>query len=177
MTRHCTRCNAEVEDAGGYCLLGHPLRLNMETSSLDELKREVEAAFESAQDEVRDTLTPLLEQVEATTVPQHEAQAVMAAAVATMPARYAAPAIEQVTAPAEPASTVSARPRRQTPPPPPPKAPKTKFEALWEGMEGGKPLDQSDPINAFAPPPRMDWGPQRSGRKGRGLRRLRPSNA
>jgi hypothetical protein len=73
MTRHCTRCNAEVEDAGGYCLLGHPLRLNMETSSLDELKREVEAAFESAQDEVRDTLTPLLEQVEATTVPSQAA--------------------------------------------------------------------------------------------------------
>jgi hypothetical protein len=166
MTRHCTRCDAEVEDTGGYCLLGHPLRLNMETTSLADLKAEVEAAFESAQDEVRDTLSPLLEQVEATPPKTYEttSQPLMAAVAVAPSLEVGAPAaVEQ--------------PTRPTPPPPPPKRPKSKFEALWEGMEGGKPLDRQDPINAFAPPPRMDWGPERTPRKGRSLRRLRPTSA
>jgi hypothetical protein len=173
----------------------------METSSLDDLKREVEAAFEEAQDEVRDSLSPLLDQIQAHEPQQEpEAEQVLAAAVATIPARYAAPdvaelapqqvatQVRQLAPPAPPAPTqatftevpprrVPEQPKRHVPPPPPARRPQSNFEALWEGMEGGKPLDQSDPINAFAPPPRMDWGPQRSERKGRGLRRLRPTNA
>ena len=171
MTRHCTRCDAEVEDTGGYCLLGHPLRLSMETASLADLRDEVNAAFESAEEEVRDALNPLLEQVETAPIAAAAPEAVLAAAVATMPARYAAPPMDATVAPPAP------RPATRTaPPPPPPQRTKTKFETLWEGMEGGT-LDRQDPINAFAPPPRMDWGPERSDRKSRGLRRLRPSNA
>lgn len=176
MTRHCTRCDAEVEDTGGYCLLGHPLRFNMETASLDDLKKEVEAAFTSAQDEVRDGFSPLLEQVESIPAAR-EPEPAYAAAVATMPARYAAPPQPQqmatVAAPSAPAPAA----QRTAPPPPPPSREVTKFETLWDNMEGGKELDRQDPINAFAPPPRMDWGPERSERKARGLRRLRASNA
>lgn len=178
MTRHCTRCDAEVEERAGYCLLGHPLRLNMETASLADLKAEVEAAFESAQDEVRDAMNPLLEQMETAPVAARQPEPAMAAAIATLPARYAAPPVEQFAPPtptAPPAPAAFQEPR--TTPPPPPQRPKTKFEALWEGMEGDGPLDRQDPINAFAPPPRMDWGPERSERKGRKLRRLRPTSA
>ena len=173
MTRHCMSCDADVEDAGGYCLLGHPLRLNMETSSMADLKAEVEAAFETAQDEVRESLSPLIQQVEAY-VPEQEH--VMASAVATMAAPVAPPAAPAPQAPAAhaPMTQVS---KRTAPPPPPPQRPKTGLEDLWGNMEGGKPLDRQDPINAFAPPPRMDWGPERASRKGRGLRRLRQANA
>ena len=173
MTRHCNRCDAEVEDTGGYCLLGHPLRLSMDTASLADLKDEVNAAFESAQEEAREAFTPLLEQVETAPAAALAPEPAFAAAVATMPARYAAPVMEPA-----PTTPVAVRePRRSTPPPPPPpQREKTKFEALWEGMEGGA-LDRQDPINAFAPPPSMDWGPERTQRKSRGLRRLRASNA
>ena len=170
MTRHCTRCEAEVEDTGGYCLLGHPLRREMETASLADLKHEVNAAFESAQEEAREAFTPLLDQVEAAPAPPQPEPA-YAAAVATMPARYAPP-MEA----APPAPTAARRPTGSAPPPPPPKRQQTKFGTLWEDMEGGA-LDRRDPINAFAPPPSMDWGPERSQRKSRGLRRLRPTNA
>ena len=178
MTRHCTRCDAEVEDTGGYCLLGHPLRFNMETASLDDLKKEVEAAFTSAQDEVRDGFSPLLDDVEAAPVSAREPEPAYAAAVATMPARYAAPPAPQAQAMAPMAAPAPApmQPQRMAPPPPPTRK-VSKFETLWDNMEGGKELDRQDPINAFAPPPRMDWGPERSERKARGLRRLRASNA
>jgi hypothetical protein len=46
--RFCSQCNAEVEDAGGYCLLGHPLREVQPTASLSQLRAEVDRAFEEA---------------------------------------------------------------------------------------------------------------------------------
>ena len=139
---------------------------------MDDLKAEVEAAFETAQDEVRETLSPLIEQVEAA-VPQPEP---VMAAVATMPTQIAPPAPPVTQAPA-PQTRITHVSKRMSPPPPPPQRPKTNLEDLWGDMEGGKALDRQDPINAFAPPPRMDWGPERASRKGRGLRRLRPTNA
>lgn len=51
-TRYCPRCRAEVEDAGGYCLLGHPLRLEAPVESLSALRAEVDRAFEDARIEV-----------------------------------------------------------------------------------------------------------------------------
>lgn len=180
MTRHCKKCNADVEDTGGYCLLGHPLRLNMETASLDDLRKEIDEVFGSAQDDVREALSPLIEQVESApaAVAQPQPEPAMAAAVATMPARYAAPPVQPVSPPVTPSAPPAAQ--RVAPPPPPPKRQQTQFESLWESFENQEtpaPLDSGDPINAFAPPPRMDWGPERSSKKGRGLRRLRVSNA
>lgn len=160
MTRHCTRCGTDVEDAGGFCLLGHPLRESLETASLADLKDEVEAAFASAQDEVRNSLTPLIEQVEAVAPRRPESE------------------LATVGAPAPAAETAAfVGPERSTPPPPPPSRPQSKVGQLWAGMDETRPLDRDDPINAFAPPPRMDWGPQRSKGRGRSLRRLRASNA
>jgi hypothetical protein len=168
MTRHCTKCDAEVADTGGYCLLGHPLRGSMETASLADLKDEVDAAFAEAEEEVRDALAPLIEQVEAV-APKAAPEPVLAA-VATAPASYVP---TEPKAPAAPAAFHE--PTRPTPPPPP-QRPASRVETLWDGMDVVKPLDRNDPINDFAPPPRMDWGPKGRG-KGRSLRRLRASQA
>jgi hypothetical protein len=131
--RFCPRCNAHVEDAGGYCLLGHPLVEH--DSSLDHLRAEVDKAFEDARLEVAEALASV-------TAPEPELVGAM------------------VGAPPPPAAATAAgsqpRPRRMPPPPPPP----TRSD---EGLAAsfGAPLAEDDPIAAFAPPPRMDWGPER----------------
>ena len=50
--RFCPRCNATVEDAGGFCLLGHPLREVAPVASLSELRAEVDRAFEDVRVQV-----------------------------------------------------------------------------------------------------------------------------
>jgi hypothetical protein len=58
------------------------------------------------------------------------------------------------------------------PPPPPPPAPPsaplppprprtTVWTALEQEMAGSRRPSEGDPISAFAPAPRMDWGPKR----------------
>ena len=54
--RFCPRCQAQVEDAGGYCLLGHPLRSIAPVASLSELRAEVDLAFEEARVQVAHAL-------------------------------------------------------------------------------------------------------------------------
>lgn len=50
--RFCPQCRAEVEDAGGFCLLGHPLRGTAPVASLSQLRAEVDRAFEEARVQV-----------------------------------------------------------------------------------------------------------------------------
>ena len=112
--RFCHRCGSDVEDTGGFCLLGHRLAV-------------------AGPDEVRD-----------------------------------AAAAQLGVAP---------------PPPPPPGAPaETEAEPLvssvaptWAALgataPGTAPVPD-DPINEFAPPPRMDWGPGSSVKRF-SLKRLR----
>ena len=54
--RFCSHCNAEVEDTGGYCLLGHSLRSSAPTDSLTALRAEVNQAFEEARAQVATAL-------------------------------------------------------------------------------------------------------------------------
>ncbi|MDQ4142857.1 MAG: hypothetical protein M3198_03780 [Actinomycetota bacterium] len=103
-TRFCTRCDNEVEDAGGYCLLGHRLALEPLSASLSDLRKEIDDAFESARIEVA---------------------AVVSGTEITQPMRIQAAA----PPPPPPRGAVAAppRPRRAGPPPPPPprRAPRT----------------------------------------------------
>ncbi len=47
--RFCTQCGTDVEDAGGFCLLGHSLRVSAPAdNSLSALRAEVDEAFEEA---------------------------------------------------------------------------------------------------------------------------------
>jgi hypothetical protein len=51
--RYCPTCRSDVEDAGGFCLLGHSLRLQAVTEpSLRELRAEVDRAFEDVRVQV-----------------------------------------------------------------------------------------------------------------------------
>lgn len=207
-TRFCPGCRTEVQDAGGFCLLGHRLALEPPTASLQELRAEVDGSFEEADlgdidfgdagDEAWERLV----------------EPALAGAVASpvAPARPApsAPA-RRVPPPPPPASAPKTAPTRRTPPPPPPPAlgapeapapapvrpipqpsrehpepltpaapverpfvppapatlpPNPASPALVEDVAPG------DPINDFAPAPRMDWGPEKgrmriSRRKGR----------
>ena len=51
-TRDCPRCGTQVEDVGGYCLLGHRLNEEAHPGSLSELRAEVDRAFEEAKVQV-----------------------------------------------------------------------------------------------------------------------------
>lgn len=55
--RFCRQCNTQVEDVGGFCLLGHSLREVAPTASLKELRAEVDRAFEEASVQVAHALT------------------------------------------------------------------------------------------------------------------------
>jgi hypothetical protein len=47
-------------------------------------------------------------------------------------------------------------------------------KALWKPLEDETPLAGNDPIVAFAPSPRMDWGPEKDkGKRRSGHRRPR----
>ena len=119
--RYCPKCATDVEDVGGFCLLGHDLRLRPITASMDDLRAEVDRAFE-------------------------EAKVQVAAITGEMPL---------VT------------PEAADAPPPPPPLPddleeqtKTRMVEAWKDFkdEPAGP-SASDPITAFAPNTRMDWGP------------------
>ena len=112
-TRFCERCSAEVEDVGGFCLLGHPLRLDPPIPSLAHVRQEVDRVL----DEIRDER-------------------------------------------GHPGYDMGAgRAQGDVEPPPLPDRTAASGKSLWDSLRqaGGK--GPHDPIEAFAPPPRMDWGP------------------
>ena len=51
--RYCPKCRTDVEDVGGFCLLGHDLRLRAVTDvTMNELRADVDRAFETARVQV-----------------------------------------------------------------------------------------------------------------------------
>lgn len=123
--RFCPLCATEVQDVGGYCRLGHRLRLEPPQASLGELRDEVDRAFGE---------------------------------VGLVAARASAGVASTRTGP-RPAPSSSQPPTRP--------APESRPSAR-RGLSAS-----SDPITAFAPPPRMDWGPERPWRAR--LSRLAPA--
>jgi hypothetical protein len=51
----------------------------------------------------------------------------------------------------------------------------TSLDRTWAQLESAPPPSPDDPINTFAPPPRMDWGPQRATSRFRLRRRVEAS--
>ena len=105
----CNGCNAEVENAGGFCLLGHRLTAFAPPPppppAMTDLSEAVEEVFDEAQAKV----------------------AAMGPDPKPLPSRYA-----------------------------------SSVDRTWAQLEAGPAPAADDPINSFAPPPRMDWGPRRS---------------
>jgi hypothetical protein len=57
--RFCPRCRADVEDVGGFCLLGHRLAATVEDDPIADLRSEVDRAFEKVQIDIKAALDPL----------------------------------------------------------------------------------------------------------------------
>jgi hypothetical protein len=131
--RYCQNCAADVYDVGGMCARGHRLP----PSSIGELRAEIDRTFEHAMAEV--------------------------AALLAEPTRPPAPP-RMAPPPPPPPSVITSPPAPAQSPPgqvPPPPAHKT---SVWSQLETETRVDAdgSDPIAAFAPSPRMDWGPERA---------------
>lgn len=111
----CNRCAAEVENADGFCLLGHRLSALAPPPPpppapvMSDLAEAVAEVFEEAEAKVIG-LTAAVEE-----------------APGPLPSRYA-----------------------------------SSVERTWAQLETAPAPSPDDPINTFAPPPRMDWGPRRS---------------
>ena len=142
--RYCPSCGTDVEDAGGFCLLGHPLRLQAMTDAetLTDLRTEVHKVFEDAKVQVEEALG----EIDINVPPPPPG-----------PRSRVAPATD-------------ARELDQ------PGTPVRTYDDLWRAFED-EAAKGKDPITAFAPPPRMDWGPQRSKLRRRGMDRAYPEPA
>jgi hypothetical protein len=137
--RFCERCRADVEDVGGFCLLGHRLTAPAEADPIADLRSEVDRAFEKVQVDIQAALDPLKSLALENETP--------------IPAGRVEP---------EPDGEQMLEDMQVT------------SKALWKPLEGETPLAGNDPIVAFAPSPRMDWGPEKDkGRRSTGHRRPR----
>ena len=131
--RFCPRCRADVEDAGGFCLLGH--RLPTTTADpIADLRVEVNKAFEKVQVEV----TSKSAAAETRTAPDDSADV---------------PNWQQLRGDdKEIAEEMRATSRK-----------------VYEELSLDEEVSRTDPIFAFSPSPRADWGPE----KGHGKRSRR----
>jgi hypothetical protein len=140
--RFCPTCRSDVEDAGGFCLLGHPLALSAPTAPLAELRADVDRAFEEAQARVDEVLAAAPVNGAGRRAPGPPPRPPAAASIATKTV---------------PMPSVAEAPSR---PPAPEAPPRPPAPAVYSSLD--EPLAHGDPIAAFAPAPRMDWGPERS---------------
>ena len=117
VNRFCHSCGTEVEDAGGFCLLGHPLSSSGPTDPLATLRAEVDEVFRRAEHEVAQALASIGAPVEPSAGPYAPSE--------SDPEDFSA--------------------REVTP-------------VVYQDLDAPAPL-KADPIAAFSPPPRLDWGP------------------
>jgi len=150
-TRYCPTCAVEVEDADGFCLLGHSLRAAPVTVSMEEFRAGADQAFAAALAE-----------------PANNGRS---------PAPNTPPPNGARRPPAPPAQNG----RHSPPPPPTATTTEHTMPTMWQAFEdelaGTRPIESADPISQFAPSPRMDWGPERPGLLRRSSFQRRPSGA
>jgi hypothetical protein len=169
--RFCSRCNAEVEDAGGYCLLGHDLRLEAPFDSLKALRAEVNRTFDDARRELADVMAPAAVLAPEIGGPAEDLQ-LDASGLSASEAHPTYPVRLDEALVVE-GHTVDEREwsdaRAEDPAPSPAASPPDAHPTVWEGLDETPSLSPGDPIVTFAPSPRMDWGPRRSrfGRRAR----------
>ena len=196
--RFCPRCATDVEDAGGFCLLGHRLALDPPAGTMEDLRAEIDRAFEEAQLEVAAVMTtddeptaPMPVVTRRTDVgpapDQRRSPSAPVTSEKSPPTTRRArppppPPPRRVGAPSSNASSAASLTGRTTPPvavpasaqrpPAPPAPPSAPYAGDGQSSSVFKDLDvdvdiAGDPIGAFAPPPHMDWGPD----KAKGLKR------
>ena len=161
--RFCNHCGTDVEDAGGFCLLGHSLRYQAPVTPMNELRNKVDQAFEEARSQVTDAPSGSRDAA----IMDHPAQG--------LPTRPA-PAPQRVAVGVGAATATRARASAPPPPPPPPPPPAPAKRSVWDLASQPAP-DGPDPIASFSPAPRMDWGPERSSARGALSRLLKTAQA
>jgi len=131
--RLCPKCRADVEDAGGFCLLGHRLP-EAESDPTTDLRVEVELAFGRVKEDVAAVLEPVAVQQEPGDGP----------AEATV--------WQQLKEDDEEVADDTRATSRK----------------IYEELSDDGPISGTDPIIAFSPSPRAEWGPDRgNGRRPR----------
>jgi hypothetical protein len=128
--RYCSRCAGEVEDAGGFCLLGHRLSLEPLIPPLAQMRGEVARALGA----------PRVEVLGADGVPK-----------AADPYRMAAERA-RIEISGTPGTERQASASREADP--------QRSPTVWEVLQEAISDPPEDPMAAFSPPSRMDWGPQ-----------------
>jgi hypothetical protein len=132
--RFCPTCASRLTQVAGLCPLGHSLEPLMRALSVQQLREEVDRAFDRAMQEVA---------------------AVMGGWQSKVGGGPALPP------PPPPQEAQSDQRLHRVPPAPPPM---TSHPSVWEALKPQAAYLEpatGDPISAFAPAPRMDWGPQR----------------
>ena len=128
--RFCPRCRADVEDAGGFCLLGHRFPVS-QADPIADLRAQVDDAFSRVQLEVATVF-------ETETAPEAPA-----------------PATSLYEELAEDDGEVAQEMRATS-------------RKVYEELAFDAPVSRTDPIIAFSPSPRADWGPEKGhGRRSR----------
>lgn len=135
--RYCPRCRADVEDAGGFCLLGHRLPVSPVADPMADLRAEVDEAFSKVRFQVESAF-------------QSDVAALTDPAAVPVPARSSL--YEELSGDdQEVAQEMRATTRK-----------------VYEELALDAPVSQTDPITAFSPSPRADWGPEKgNGRRSR----------
>jgi len=131
--RYCPRCGTDVEDVGGFCLLGHSLKLASVTDSMSGLRAEVDRVFDEVREQVQARLATVTGEIPAVAPPPPP------------PPALEVPVVVEVVE----------------------EASQTDLDPLWANFDDDLSPEGPDPIAAFAPSPRMDWGPD----KGKRLKR------
>ena len=141
--RFCPKCGSDVEDVGDFCLLGHRFPVARGADPIADLRAQVDEAFQKVETDVAAALNPLAGLARENEVP---------------PVPVPGPSAVEADPPADDDLTVERL--------------EVTSKALWEPLGDESPLSRTDPIVAFAPSPRMDWGPEKT-KRGRSPRRPR----
>ena len=142
--RYCPRCRADVEDAGGFCLLGHRLPV-VDEDPIADLRAEVDRAFNKVQVDISKVFEEKLDEPVPAPVGNGVEEHLDESAPASTGNVY-----EELRSDAEIADEVVQNRRN-----------------VWRQLGDDAPVDRDDPILSFSPSPRMEWGPDTSRRRRR----------
>lgn len=136
--RFCPRCRAEVEDTGGYCLLGHPFPV-IEPDPIADLRAEVDQALAKVKLDLAAVANAARVEVPATTTRFGVYEDLASSTETAGPLDGDDQAVVEDLAAS----------RRD----------------YWSQLRTDETtVERNDPILAFSPSPRMEWGPTRRGR-------------
>jgi hypothetical protein len=143
--RFCSRCRADVEDVGGFCLLGHTFPQDT-SDPISDLRAEVDKAFEKIKIEIPVSGMASTFQTAPVSAPEPTVTS-LEPMVSTFEG------YEELRSSDEHLVEEMAQSRRD----------------YWSQLrdEVDSSVQRDDPILSFSPSPRMEWGPEKGRRRKR----------